>query len=62
MPRLRRLRDEKRAMGPGAAMGARMNKNLTRFVESLFLACVAAVSFPFPNAREREENCERVAK
>ena len=23
------------------------------------LACVAAVSFPFPNAREREENCER---
>ena len=26
------------------------------------LACVAAVSFPFPNAREREENCERVAK
>ena len=26
------------------------------------LACVAAVSFPFPNAREREENCERVRK
>ena len=25
-------------------------------------AHVAAVSFPFPNAREREENCERVAK
>ena len=25
------------------------------------LACVAAVSFPFPNAREREEKCERVA-
>jgi len=25
-------------------------------------ACVAALSFPFPNAREREENCERVAK
>ena len=24
----------------------------------LYLACVAAVSFPFPNAREREENCE----
>ena len=24
------------------------------------VACVAAVSFPFPNAREREENCERV--
>ena len=27
----------------------------------LSVACVAAVSFPFPNAREREENCERVA-
>ena len=26
------------------------------------LDCVAAVSFPFPNAGEREENCERVAK
>ena len=26
------------------------------------LACVAAVSFPFPNAREQEENCERVTK
>ena len=26
------------------------------------IACVAAVSFPFPNARERGENCERVAK
>ena len=25
------------------------------------IACVAAVSFPFPNAREREENYERVA-
>ena len=25
------------------------------------VACVAAVSFPFPNAREREENCERMA-
>ena len=25
------------------------------------LACLAAVSFPFPNACEREENCERVA-
>ena len=24
------------------------------------VACVAVVSFPFPNAREREENCERV--
>ena len=23
----------------------------------LLLACVAAVSFPFPNTREREENC-----
>ena len=28
----------------------------------IIVACVAAVSFPFPNAREREENCERVAK
>ena len=26
------------------------------------MACVAAVPFPFPNAREREENCERVPK
>ena len=26
------------------------------------LACVAAISFSFPNARERDENCERVRK
>ena len=26
------------------------------------LACIAAVSFPSPNAREREKNCERVGK
>ena len=31
---------------------------IVRGVEPIELAYVAAVSFPFPNAREREENCE----
>ena len=26
------------------------------------IACVAAVSFPFPNGREGDENCERLRK
>ena len=39
-----------------------VNRHLAPVKTRKTIACVAAVSFPFPNAREREENCERVAK
>ena len=34
----------------------------TRVDASRILACVAGVSFPFPNAREGDENCEKLGK
>ena len=37
-------------------------ERFSNFLTKVVLACVAAVFFPFPNAREQEENCERVTK